>query len=113
MATKKPLNLDFDDVAKPDKKKTKKKTAKKPEKKENTLSGIILTIPAGDKKFLQKDLVECTAEEFLEWAAFCYPDTKRVTAADFETISARKRAFKQALQYHLGLMTPDERNAKH
>lgn len=106
------VDLDFGDITSPAKKKIPKKEEKK-KKEESKLSGLMLSIPVAHDKFLVKDLVECTPEEFLSWASFVYPDTSRVKAEDFRTISARKAAFKQALAYHINLMTKEEKDAIH
>ena len=107
MTKREPLDITFGDVP-------SKKTTKKKEKEEgNQATGIILSIPAGKHKFLQKDLALCSPEEFLEWASFVYPDTKAAKADDFISFTARRKAMKQIIQYHLGNMTPEERSTKH
>lgn len=116
---KKPLDLDFSDVegekksAAPPKdvlsESPKKK--KKKAKKEKKLSGLMLTIRKG-KGYLSKDLVECTAEEFLEWAKSVYPEVN-APVERFESINARWKAFKQIQQYHMSVMTQEQREAKH
>jgi len=115
----KPLDLDFSDVEGEKKSKSrpadvlseKPKKKKKKAKKEKKLSGLMLTIRKG-KGYVSKDLVECTAEEFLEWAKSVYPQVT-VPAEKFESMHARAMAFQQIQQYHLSTMTKEQRETIH
>ena len=72
MPGKSDLDLDFDDIV-PPKKKTKKK--QKVTRKKETKDRIMIAIPTEEPhKFLNKDIFECTAEEFVTWAKSVYPD---------------------------------------
>jgi len=115
----KPLDLDFSDLEGEKKSKSRPKDVlsenskkkKKKAKKEKKLSGLMLTIRKGEG-FISKDLVECTSEEFLEWAKSVYPEVS-VPAERFDSIRARAKAFAQIQQYHLSTMTKEQREAKH
>lgn len=117
--SKKPLDLDFSDVEGEKKSKAppkdvlseRPKKKKKKAKKEKKLSGLMLTFRQG-KSYVSKDLVECTAEEFLEWAKSVYPQVT-VPAEKFESLHARAKAFQQIQQYHLSTMTKEQRETKH
>lgn len=101
------LDLDFSDIEGSVKK--NKKSLPKKENKE--LSGFILTLKK-DNKFVFKDMFECTSEEFLDWAKGVYPEVT-VGAEEFESISQRIRAFRQIQQFHLGMMTEEQRTTVH
>ncbi len=108
------LDLDFDGV------KGEKKIVKKDddvlngeEKKEKKAkkAGIQLSVPFNGG-WIQKDITECTGEEFLAWAKGVYP---RVTADPKRFDNPKKRAegFKKILRYHQQFLTPEQRETKH
>jgi len=95
------LDLDFGDIAgqkqapppKPD-----------PEPEQEVASerlGITLAFPAGGRKFICKEIEDCTGEEFLLWAKFVgYNFTKDPDPAEFDRLKIRIRAFKKIEAFH-------------
>jgi len=84
---------------------------KKKKPKTHQKTGINLTIKTLDGKFISRDLAECTAEEFLDWAKGVYP---MVTAepAMFESRVNRMRAFNQIQRYHISCLTEEQLASK-
>jgi hypothetical protein len=117
MSDKKSLDLDFSEIQ-GEKQSTKGPVAalaNKDEQKdeptrESKPSGIVLCIKRG-KNFLAKDMLQCTPEEFLEWAKGVYPHVDQPPEM-FKSKKARIQAFKQIQQYHMSCMTAEERKAK-
>ena len=105
----KPLDLDFSDIEGKVERKELKKVL--PKKKDMELSGVILTFKQGNK-YNFKDMFECTSDEFLEWTKSVYPEVS-VTAKYFESITERIKAFRQIQQFHLSMMTHEQRIAIH
>jgi hypothetical protein len=110
------LDLDFDGV-KGEKKTAAKKDEdvlngeEKKEKKKAKKAGIQLSVP-NNGGWINKDITECTGEEFLAWAKGVYP---RVTAdpSRFDDPKKRAEAFKKILRYHKQFLTPEQRETKH
>lgn len=77
--------------------KVKKRVVPKPQRK---LSGIMLMIPTDKpKQWLDKDLSECTAEEFATWVFSVFPQTPD-DIEPFDREAVRVDVFKKIVNFH-------------
>ncbi len=109
--SKNPLSFDFSEVAK-----AKQLPASEKAVEEQAISSLpkpiqplginvaveIYDDAGGGPRLLLKDLAHLTGEEFLTWVAKVYPviNIKETNANDFETRTAKARAFEQILLFH-------------
>lgn len=91
-------NLDFDDIS--GKKVSAPKEPKKP-KKPSKKTNIVLSIPTNQPRtWIDKDLTDCTGEEFVLWASRVYPVNLKEEAELLDKEPMRLKAFKKILYYH-------------
>lgn len=98
------LDFDFSDISgnqeiaplAPEKKLKQKKLIK-------NQTGIVLPIPC-DKGYINKDIADCTSEEFVAWAAEVYPEP--LPANKFQKVITRLNAFHDILKFHVKPLFP-------
>ena len=68
-------------------------------------TGYVIAIPTDyPMKFFMKDIADCTGQEFLQFAKFCFPKTD-ATSDMFESVRSRVQAFQHIQTYHTSRMT--------
>lgn len=95
---KKPLNLDFSDISGGIKKKTTdkrevEKIEKDPDLSKAKLTGITLVV-AQDGQSAEKDLAECSDEEFLSWCYTVLPQDFPLKDSQVEGLEGKIKVFK-------------------
>ena len=109
------INLDFSSISTSNTKLIEKQPEKKEEKvlSRNLPSNIIVALDRGERKYLFKDLVNLTGEEFLEWAARVYPvGDKNLNPRDFDSRTNKIKAFETILRFHDNAFLSSKRDDK-
>lgn len=99
------LNFDFDDIVG---EKTTIKSVPPPiekKKKPTNLSGITLSVPTEEAgKYLSKDMLACTNEEFITWAKAVYPGMEDIKPEEVTSQKTRLGFFKAIQRFHMASM---------
>ena len=90
----------------------KVKKKKEPESPKEKNTGYVIAVPFGKNRWINRDLAECSGEEFVRWALTYYPE---VTAAPerFESVGNKVRAFQQIMAWHQSMMRRNVRTTQH
>jgi hypothetical protein len=111
--TKNDLDLDFTEIqGKTEKKPSTKDTLGESKKTKKRASGITLSIPTDDG-YVAKDMLECTAEEFMAWAHRCYPGRITKDVTKFESLTNRRLALRQIERFHTHGFSQEQLNTQH